>query len=151
MKTATISILFAAALSASTVEIRASSDNTWIAWRSVTFFDQSGDRFAKHYVRCVAQSKWSETPCTVLGQGEHWNAGDYHGWVRFRVPRRPAAIWLEPCCGDPLPFGWRAVVSIDIRIDGRVVHRAIHRYSLEREGTFLIELPNVEDLQRIEK
>ena len=129
------------------VEVRAWSDNTWIAWHGVGFAVEGQQACGMTPLvwlpaTCIAESKWGSGNCADLVSGKTqpgWNGGNSLGWVRFKVTGRPVMISLAPCCGNPVK-GWSAVSFIEIKVDGVVVHRAFHRYSLD-SGTLEIEIP----------
>jgi hypothetical protein len=123
-----------------TVEVRAWSDNTWVAWRGIGF---AVDRGRWIPARCIGESRWGSKNCADLVASKTdpgWNAGDWRGWVKFKVTGRPTIVALVPCCGNP-EVGWKAVSFIEIRVDGAVVHRAFHTYSLDSGFAFEIEIP----------
>lgn len=120
-----------------TVEVKAFSRDTWVAWRSVSFQSDADALPAT----CVKQSS-GDRPCSGLTAsdpvGGWWNANKYSGSVTFRLKGRERidAVRLAPCCGDEVPGVH--IVLIQIKVDGKVVHLAKHEYSLEfKDGAYV--------------
>jgi hypothetical protein len=130
------SILLAALLSASlhaaTVEIRAKSTDTWIAWRGVEFLDANDQPLGE---ACIHQSSGT-LPCANLANGNRkdgWSARDYKGSVTFRVNAKRRDIHriiLIPCCGDAGPEPFSNTVRIKVIIDGYPWDLGMREYTL---------------------
>lgn len=115
-----------------TVEIRAWSSNTKIAWRAVEFYTAEADIGA----HCVWQSGGS-LPCRNLTRGnDGWQADSYLGAIRFKTSIAPTLIRLTPCCNGS------AVVNLEVWIDKRLVYRAAKRYSLDPDTVVDLEIPS---------
>ena len=129
MKLATCFFLLIGALVAAdhAVTISASSKDTWIAFRKVSFLDAhdqwrlllarvngstgyfpvgSDEAFMKPPHAQMPSEAWDKlvgvrSVLSSLDEEIRWTAWDYRGDISFAVQGEPAAVVFEPCCGMP--------------------------------------------------